>query len=327
MKKCKFFISALLLCAAIASAPVRGEIVDGIACKVGGSIITVHEFDKAYRYEKWQAELLGKAEPEKTKVMNALVDNLLLKLEAQKRGIVVGEDELDKIVRDVREQNNLSEEEFARELEKERMTLKDLRERYRLELYKARLINQMAAERNIKISEEEIRAFYDEPGNKRLMSVPALVKLSYLLIVVPEEASYKEAVEIKNSVTSIYNRAQAGENFRDLIMAHSMDPEKAKNEGNLGSFTQDQLKVMMGPDVVDLIFSLGKGEIAPPVRYREGYYLFKIDDKREGRELSYTEAYENIKSHLLRRKGEEQFGLWLSSTKKAAKIQYMIDLE
>jgi len=322
-----FFLAFLFAAPLVAVTPLRGEIVNGIACKVGNSIITINEFEKAYRYEKWQAAFLGKGEPDKTQVMNTLVDDLLMKLEAQKWGIVVAEDELDKIVRDVREQNNLSEEEFVRELERERMTLKDLKERYRSELYKARLINQMAAERNIKLSEEEIVAFFDDPKNKVLMSVPALVKLSYLLIVVPEDASYREAMEIKSSVSDLYQRTQAGENFKELIMAYSMDPEKEKNEGNLGSFTRDQLTVMMGPEAVDLIFSLGKGDITQPVRYKEGYYLFKIDDKREGRELSYSEAYENIRSHLLRKKGEEQFKLWLSSAKKVTKIQYTIELE
>ncbi len=88
--------------------PGYAEIVNGIACKVGDSIITINEFETAYESEKVRAGFFGEGVPDKSSVMDLLIDNLLVKMETEKKGIVVTEEELNEIIDNIRKQNKIS---------------------------------------------------------------------------------------------------------------------------------------------------------------------------------------------------------------------------
>ncbi len=302
------------------------EIVNGIACKVGNDLITINEFNTAYDKAKKRATLLGEEVPLKRDVMNDLIDEILIKKEADKKGIVVNEDELERIIEDIKKQNNLSDDEFMSELKKEMLTIQELKEKYRMDILKARLINQMIADKAGTISDEEIENFYSNPANKRLFIVPGIVTISEIVISVPEDASYKEALDIKSRAVEIYERAKGGERFQDLVIAYSTSPDKEENMGDRGSFTRDQLNTFLSPDDVNLIFSLDKGDVTPPIRFKDGYHIFKIEDKTERKLLTLEEAYENIKSYIFKLKGDDLFKSWILEKREATKIQFMIEM-
>jgi parvulin-like peptidyl-prolyl isomerase len=153
------------------------------------------------------------------------------------------------------------------------------------------------------------------------------VQLSQIFIPVPEDISYKEAIEIKKQSEEIYKLAKNGQRFTELVKLHSMNPNKEENLGFLGSFTMKQLSSIMNQDGANSIFSLDEGDIAPPMRFNDGYYIFKVDGKNEQKLLSYEEAYENIKSYLLRLKGQELLKDKLLSKRQAINVKIMIEME
>lgn len=323
MKKCVFLLIPFILM----SGPVYAEIVNGIACKVGSTIITINEFNRAYEREKNKALLTGTEQPDKSAVMNILINNLLIKIEAEDKGIIVTDDELDTIIEKIMKQNNLSKEEFLRELEREKITIDELKETYKIDILKTRLTHQLVSDKVNVISEDEIKDFYIDPVNKRVFTTPESVKLSQIFIPVPEDATYKEAMEIKKHAVEIYDRAKGGENFRDLVQIYSMAPNKEDTLGYLGSFTREQLLNFMKPEDVEAIFFLDPGDVSVPLRFSDGYYIIKIDEKNEKTLLSFDKAYENIKSYLLKLKGEEIFQDRLLSLRQAVKVHYMIVME
>ncbi|MCK4803577.1 MAG: SurA N-terminal domain-containing protein [Spirochaetes bacterium] len=307
--------------------PGYAEIVNGIACKVGDSIITINEFETAYESEKVRAGFFGEGVPDKSSVMDLLIDNLLVKMETEKKGIVVTEEELNEIIDNIRKQNKLSIEEFQRELKRENITLNELKENYKNDILKMRLISQMVSQRINNISNEEIKRFYEDPANKKLFTIPAIVGISQIYIPVPSDLSYKEAKDIKTHTMEIYEQASGGADFQELLMMYSRAPNKEESGGTLGSFTREQLLSTMKPQDVDLIFSLQKGDVATPIMIRDGYYIFKIDDRKEEKLLSFEEAYENIKSYLLKEEGEEIFEEWLFKRRQIITVHYMIPME
>jgi peptidyl-prolyl cis-trans isomerase SurA len=307
--------------------PAMAEIVNGIACKVGNEIITLNEFNRAYSRMKKQAEVSGDQEPTKKEVMQRLIDNLLVKNEAEKRGIIVTKEELDEIIKRLKEQHGITDEEFLKELERESITLKELREQYRIDLLKTKLINYLIAGEAKMITNDELREFYEKPENRRLFNIPATIELAQIYIPVPEEISYQNALEIKKRAVSIYEEAKKSSNFEELVLTYSMAPGKEKNKGYLGSFTREQLLSSMSAEQVDLLFSLSAGEIAPPIRFREGYYIFKVLKKTEQKQVSFEQAYEKVKSYYLKVRGEKVFNSWLLGARQSAKIQYVLEME
>ena len=157
--------------------------------------------------------------------------------------------------------------------------------------------------------------------------IPGIVKLSRIFIPVPLDVSYKEAKELKNHATAIYEQASQGADFQEMIRTYSDTPESADKGGFLGSFSKEQLIAVLGPEAVELIFSLDTGDVAAPMMIRDGYYIYKIDHMQGERMLSYEEAYESITSYLLKEKGEKMFREWLIEKRQLVSIHYMIEME
>jgi peptidyl-prolyl cis-trans isomerase SurA len=322
--KRSFLILILLL---MISSTAYPEIINGIACKVGSEIITIQDFETAYHQEKIRSVYTGEPVPDKKSVMNALVDNLIVEIETEKMGIVVTEDELDNIVQSIIDQNNMTMEEFVDELESEDLSLEMVRNNYRNDVLKMRLIHQITTEKVDLVTDEEARNFYNAPANKKLFRDPGIVELSRIFIPVPKDISYKEAKEIKNQALEISKRASGGEDFGELIASFSGTPETDGKSGYLGTFTKEQLLNIMSPEGAEMIFSLESGDVTVPMMIGDGYYIYKIEKKKDEKLLTYEEAYESITSYLMKQKGEELFREWLTEKRQLVSIHYVIELE
>jgi peptidyl-prolyl cis-trans isomerase SurA len=298
---------------------LSAEIINGIACKVGDAIITVNEFNTAYDQVRKQARMFGLPVPGKREVLDGLIDRLLIEQEAEKRGLVVTESELKSIIQDIKTQNNITDEEFERQLRQEGLTIEELQEQYRNEIIRTRLVNYFVT--------QEIRDFYDDPNNKRLFRTPAVLELSQIYIPVQEDLSFQEAVQRKELARTVAEEAAVKENFEELVMQYSAAPSKEQNRGNLGSFTREQLLSIMSPQDVNLLFSLDPGEVAPPIRMKDGYYIFRINEKTESKQLNFEESRERIKSFLLKKKGDERLREWLEDERAATRIQIVMNME
>jgi len=316
-----------MLAGLLFASPISAVIVNGIACKVGKTIITIHEFNVAYEREKTQALLTGLPVPSKKTVMDKLVDNLIMKTEAEDKGIVVTADELNELVGEVRRQNRLSEEEFLEELKKEKMSIDDLKEMIKTDLLKNRLISLLIGERANLVTDEEVADFYNDPANRKFFITPASVSISQLFVKVPEDAPYKTVMEIKASAAEIAQKAREGTSFQELQQEYIEKGLQVKNVGSLGSFTQLQLASRFPEDAVETIFSTEAGGVTPPLWSLDGYSIIKVEDRKAEKLLSLESAQANIKSFLLRKKGEDLFSNWLAVKRNALNVEYMIDLE
>jgi parvulin-like peptidyl-prolyl isomerase len=153
------------------------------------------------------------------------------------------------------------------------------------------------------------------------------LKISQIIIGVPENASYKELLEIKKLAGEISERAQRGESFKDLAEFYSEQKVKVENRGSLGSYTAQQLVEVMPEEHVRTIFSLSSGQVSPPLWSSDIYSVVRVDERSDEKVLTFEQARENIKSFLLRMKGEELFRDWLVARRNASRVHYMIDME
>ena len=83
----------------------------------------------------------------------------------------------------------------------------------------------------------------------------------------------------------------------------------------------------MNPQDVNLIFSLDRGDITPPIRMQDGYYIFRIDEIVQPKQLTFEESQERIQSYLLKLKGEERLESWLTEKKAVIKIEIVMEME
>lgn len=115
-------------------------------------------------------------------------------------------------------------------------------------------------------------------------------------VVTPENA--------KQTIESIYNRINKGEDFATLAATYSNDPGSARNGGSLGWVTPG----MMVPEFDKTMQSAQVGKVSQPFETQFGWHILQVTDTRK---QDMTKDYQkNMARQIL---GERQFEAELDS--------------
>ncbi len=87
-------------------------------------------------------------------------------------------------------------------------------------------------------------------------------------------ASHLYAQDLE-SANALYSRLQSGERFEDLANEVFQNPYLAKNGGDIGSFTTDDMDIAFE----NAAFGLKVGEISNPVQTAQGYSIIKLTNR------------------------------------------------
>ncbi|WP_338787493.1 peptidylprolyl isomerase [Metabacillus sp. FJAT-53654] len=142
------------------------------------------------------------------------------------------------------------------------------------QILKVDLLRKKAAEEEVKVTDEDLKAYYDTLEGK--------VKASHILVA--DEATAKE----------VKDKLAAGEKFEDLAKELSTDTGSAQNGGELGWFGKGQ----MVKEFEDAAFKLKEGEVSAPVKTDYGYHIIKVTETVK----PFDEMKESLKDEVLNQK-------------------------
>ncbi|MBE2905595.1 peptidylprolyl isomerase PrsA [Anoxybacillus flavithermus] len=144
------------------------------------------------------------------------------------------------------------------------------------DMVKLDLLRQKAAMEDMKVTDEELKKYYNEYKPK--------VKASHILV-----DDEKTAKEIKAKL-------EKGEDFAKLAKEYSKDTVSAQNGGDLGWFGPGK----MVEEFEKAAYALKVGEISDPVKTQFGYHIIKVTDKEEKK--SFDEMKEEIEFEVKKSK-------------------------
>ncbi len=137
---------------------------------------------------------------------------------------------------------------------------------------------------NVKVSDSEMKAFYDK--NKKMFRRPAMAKARHILV-----KSKKEAEAIIKELNKAKNKEAK---FIALAKAKSTGPS-GPNGGELGWFD----KKRMVKEFSDAAFKLKKGSYTKkPVKTQFGYHVIYLEDIKPAGTVSFEEAKPSIEQSL-----------------------------
>jgi len=252
--------------------------MDRIVAIVDQTVITEQELDNRIRILTAQLTKQGAELPPENilrkQVLERLISDALQLQYAGQTGLKVDDNQLDKTIDRIVEQNKLSMKEFTDALNADGISMAKFRSDIRNEITIARL-REREVESRVNVSESEIDNFLTTQASSNENRDE--FEISHILIRTPEEGSTEEIQKAKAKIEEAIKALQDGASFAKVSASYS-DAPNALEGGNLGWKAAAQLPALF----LDALKNMQAGDISPALRSPNGFHILKLTSKRGG---------------------------------------------
>lgn len=216
------------------------DTIDGVLVTVAEDVILLSDLQRALRASSdGQTTLLPTGElrggalgPRDAEIiLESLVNQKVLGQRVKEMGIDVGPDELESEINAFLKQQDVTREEFERELAKEGETVDSHREEFRNQLETQRFIGRVIRPL-VTVTEDEVKNFYMQQVGAAANPTQK-VKLRSLMINVPADLQESQRQAKQERVANIRKEVDSGATFASMVKLYSESPDALKTEGLL----------------------------------------------------------------------------------------------
>ena len=290
--------------------PAVGQVVEEIVAIVNDDIITLSEFKEYHDslYQMMRSQLQGEEfekqyEREKKDMLDRMITDLLLLQLAKKKQYNVGEDVKNYVEKLKRENNIETDAQFQQALLQQGIQYEQFLKQIEENILRQLLISQ-EVDRSIVVDETEGVNYYK-------LNQPEFVEPEeYKLRAIYLSTETRSADELEAKKTEISDKAAAGQDFAALAAELGDSPLK-ENQGDLGFIKKGQLDKTLE----EAVAKLKVGETAPWVQAKNGWYLLKLEEKKESRLKPYDEVKKDIWEKIFMQKKSKKLAEFLTDMK------------
>ncbi|MCZ6890382.1 MAG: peptidylprolyl isomerase [Gammaproteobacteria bacterium] len=268
-------ITILFVC----SLPAAAEMVelDGIIAVVDDDVVLKSELIGRLDtiIESMQAQGMQSA-PDREAIFSQLMERLILESiqlqMAEKRGIIIDDEELTGAVRQFADANEMTLEAFTRVIEADGMTYRQFREEIRREMILNRIQRGMV-NRRIVMSDQDIEDVIASPFFLELTS--DAFRVGHILIAVGNNSDRGAAAAASQEAREIVRLLREGADFAQMAVERSAG-STALEGGDLGWRSASELPSLFAEQII----AMQPGETADPVRNSLGFHVVQLLEKR-----------------------------------------------
>ena len=264
---------------AVPQSPYGGVTVEDIVARVNDQIITQSDYDRAMKEMDDEAKKQGATRQQISESHKDLLRDLIdrqLWLSKGKELSINGETELIQRLNEIRKQYNLETIEDLEKAAKEQgVSFEDFKANIRNTIITQQVMREEVG-RKIQVTAGEAQRYFDQ--HKQEYAKPESVTLSEILVSTgpdPDDAAKTAAGKAK--ADDIEAKLHAGGEFSQLAKSFS-DGTTAAEGGNFGTFRHGELAKVFE----DATFTLKAGQYTDPIRTKQGYIVFKVDQHTAG---------------------------------------------
>ena len=280
-KPIKLLLGSLLLpmllnISTLAAAEEKVAALDRIIAVVDSDVITRSELDDRISLVTQQLVKQGTPLPpqealEKQLLERMITDRLQLAYAAQ-TGLRVDDNQLDKTIERIAEQNKLSMGEFRSALEADKISFSKFREDIRREILMARL-REREVDNRVTVTEAEIDNLLTTKTTGGVSDDE--LDIAHILIRVPEQATVEELQKLRAKADDVLKKLQDGADFGQISAGYS-DAANAMEGGKLGVKKLTELPELFQ----EPLKTMKPGDISPLLRSSNGFHILKVMDRR-----------------------------------------------
>ncbi len=272
--------SLLLFCLSVNSEPLmQSEIIkmDRIVAIVDQVVITENELADRIKtvtaqLEKQGTELPPPAVLEKQILERMITDSLQLQFASQ-TGLRVDDNQLDKTIERIANQNKMDIPTFKKALLEDGIQYRKFREDIRNEITLARL-REREVDNRINITESEIDSFI---AMQAASNSSDEFEISHILVRAPEDTAPEDLKKLRAKAEEALTQLQAGKDFAKISASFS-DAPNALEGGSLGWKNGSQIPALF----FEALKPLKAGEVSGILRSPNGFHILKVTNRRGG---------------------------------------------
>lgn len=281
------------------------EVIDRIVAVVNDDLITLSDLNRYI-----SSIPPGTAEIDRDRVLNDLVEQMILEQEAAKLGITVSDPEIDMSIENIRTKAGMSHEQMEEMLKKENLTKEQFRKQWRLQIISGKLVNSIVKGR-VAVTDDEIENLYKEYyGN---IENSDEVQIAHILISVNDQQP-EQALEKASRIAEL---AKSGNDFSKLVAEYSDDTFSKEKEGVLGYFKKGELV----SELEAVVAITEVGEVSGPVQTASGFHIIKVLNRNTLDSNSVDTYREQLRQEIYKKKVAEELQKYIATMRENAYIE------
>jgi peptidyl-prolyl cis-trans isomerase SurA len=291
--------------------------VDRIAAIVNGEVITASDLQSAAARARMGLLALtpdgtpSRRPPSEQQVLEQLIDQKLQLQLAQKKGITVEPDEIQKAVEDVKQKNGMTTDAaLQKALEEEHSSLDQYKKGLQDQIMILKLVNR-EVKSGVLLSDQDIHAYYEEHSD--LFRTPAQYHLHQIFI---PASKFDSSSTFDQAVRNVVDQLKSGAEFQALVQQYSEGSDRNGN-GDLGNLKADQMR----PEMRQAIEHLKPGEVSEPVKTETGAHIFRLDEIITPQTRPIAEVKPEIQERLYQERSAELYEKWLNDLRASAQVE------
>ena len=303
---------AATLVAACGSSDSSEPVPPGAVALVGDKPIEKADLDRLLaqtktNYEAQKQEFPDVGTPQYETLKSTLLKGLVQQAQWEQAGAAMGvrvsDKEIDTRLDALKQQYFKGDDDkFNAELEKQGLTVEQLREQLRGRLLSDKIYS--AVIKKVKVTDAEIKAYYDNH------------KAQYLQ---PESREVRHILVKKKALADeLYAKLKNGADFAQLARKYTQD-EASKADG--GNFTAYKGKTVEPFD--KFVFAAKKGDLSKPIKTEFGWHVIEVlSEVKPAASQPLAEAKDTISSTLLQQQQNQALKAWVKNAQSKYEVTY-----
>ena len=304
LKSLKLFVCLFIVTIVVAACSTDDKVV----AVVNGEEITLKELNKRVSHIKKGFESQGvdfETEEGKhleqeivQKALDDLIEEALVRQQAEKEGVLLSEEEIDKKIEEIKASfSNI--EEYQRELQNMNITESDLRKIILNEFSRENLFQKITNNINA-VEDDQVWEYYKQ--NPEQFVVPETLVVRHILFFAGEGSDINLPVkrsddEARKLAEEVIDQLNQGADFAALAREKSEDAG-TREEGGIYRFSPEQK--MTDPEFSEAAQKLKVGEYTEePVRSQFGYHVIKLEEIIPYSQMPFEEVKKFIENQLI----------------------------
>lgn len=283
--------------------------------KVNNQIITNIDLIDRYKFALTTSKIAVNSKQEADLLINQLlqkmIDEKLILEEAKDYGINTNDDEIKEEAAKIARDQGKTIEQFKSFFTKSKISYQNYLEQIKSQILWSKIVNEVIAPK-LKASESEVKEAMEltniDPNITQFLLAEIYIPFNYEV--------NKESIDAKILAKKLADEVKNGKNFKSIVRQFSRS-QSLENDGEIGWFGKNDLD----PKIYEAVSKFKVGEVTDPILLNNGYYLFKILDRKIVNNPLSDRDIKAIKTSILSKKLQVSMRSFTSDLRKKSFVE------